>query len=91
MILLISKLHNSFLFAYLLSIGGNIGIGYAIVKQLLIHKATVVIASRSQARIDTAVESLINETNVASEKVVGLLLDLSSLTYVQTFVEHFKR
>ena len=74
-----------------LSIGGNIGIGYAIVKQLLIHKATVIIASRSQARIDTAIESLIKETNIASEKVVGLLLDLSSLTSVQNFVDTFKR
>ena len=74
-----------------LSIGGNIGIGYAIVKQLLIHKATVIIALRSQARIDTAIESLIKETNIASEKVVGLLLDLSSLTSVQNFVDTFKR
>ena len=72
-------------------VGGNIGIGYAIVKQLLIHKATVIIASRSQARIDTAIESLIKETDIASEKVVGLLLDLSSLTSVQNFVDTFKR
>ena len=60
-------------------------------KQLLIHKATVIIASRNQARIDTAVASLIKETGVASEKVVALLLDLSSLTSVQNFVEAFKR
>ena len=72
-------------------VGGNIGIGYAIVKQLLIHKATVIIASRSQARIDTAIESLIKETDIASEKVVGLLLDLSSLTSVQKVVDTFKR
>ena len=72
-------------------LGGNIGIGYATVKQLLIHKATVIIASRSLARIDSAIASLIKETGVASEKVVGLLLDLSSLTSVQNFVEAFKR
>ena len=60
-------------------------------KQLLIHKATVIIASRNQARIDTAIASLIKETGVASDKVVALLLDLSSLSSVQNFVGAFKR
>ncbi|KAJ7612630.1 hypothetical protein FB45DRAFT_302098 [Roridomyces roridus] len=67
--------------------GGNTGIGYQTVKQLLLKNAKVYIAGRSAERVAAAIESL--ETGTNGKKAIFLQLDLSDLRSVRKAAESF--
>lgn len=69
--------------------GGNIGIGFEVVRQLLLHEATVIMACRNQQRMDAAIAKLLEETKVPPEKLVGLILDVSNFASIEQFVTNF--
>ena len=69
--------------------GGNAGIGLAIVKGLASKGATVVIASRSQEKVNAAVVEV--QQLYPNSKIEGMVLDVSSFTSIDKFVESFKR
>lgn len=69
--------------------GGNSGIGYETTKALAEKGATVVLATRSEARGTAAVDRLRSETPGASIELS--LLDLASQSSVRSFVERFRR
>jgi len=63
--------------------GGNAGLGFEIAAQLLAKGAQVIIAGRSQARIDEAVNRLGNGAS-------GELVDLASFSSITSFSERVK-
>ncbi|KAJ7612618.1 hypothetical protein FB45DRAFT_302021 [Roridomyces roridus] len=67
--------------------GGNTGIGYHTVKQLLLKNAKVYIAGRSAERVAAAIKSLETETN--GKKAIFLELDLGDLKSVRKAAESF--
>ena len=69
--------------------GGNIGIGFQVVKQLLLHGATVVMASRNQQRMDDAIAALLEETKMPSNKLIGMILDVANFASIEQFVTNF--
>ena len=66
--------------------GGNTGIGYEIIKELLKHNAKVYMASRSQEKATAAIEKLKTETG---KEALFLQLDLCSLAAVRKAAEQF--
>ncbi|KAF7368465.1 Short-chain dehydrogenase/reductase family protein [Mycena venus] len=66
--------------------GGNTGIGYQTVKQLLLKNAKVYLAARSQERAVAAIKSLEEETK---KTAIFLQLDLANLSSVRTAAEAF--
>ena len=68
--------------------GGNSGIGYETVKALAEKGATVVLATRSEARGSAAVDGLMNE--VPNATIELSLLDLASQSSVRSFAEEFR-
>ncbi len=69
--------------------GGNSGIGYFAIERFLKEGAQVVMASRSKARAEEAIQTL-NALNLPG-KVVFIPLDLMTLVSVKTFVSQFKK
>ncbi|KAJ7278990.1 NAD(P)-binding protein [Mycena rebaudengoi] len=66
--------------------GGNTGIGYETVKQLLIKDATVYLAARSEAKGMDAIKKLEQETK---KSAIFLQLDLADLNSVRQAAEFF--
>ncbi|KAI0747567.1 NAD-P-binding protein [Fomes fomentarius] len=66
--------------------GGNVGIGYEIIKALLEHNAKVYLAARSKERAEGAIASL---KEVTGKEAIFLELDLSSLASVKKAVTEF--
>ncbi|KAJ7222927.1 NAD(P)-binding protein [Mycena rebaudengoi] len=66
--------------------GGNSGIGYETVKQLLLKNATVYLAARSPQRGAEAIEKLKSETK---KQAIFLELDLADLKSVRRAAEEF--
>ncbi|KAJ7500507.1 hypothetical protein B0H11DRAFT_2275759 [Mycena galericulata] len=66
--------------------GGNVGIGYYTVKELLLKNAKVYLASRSAQKGAAAIQQLETET---SKKAIFLQLDLSDLASVRRAVTTF--
>ncbi|KAJ7443931.1 NAD(P)-binding protein [Mycena galericulata] len=69
--------------------GGNTGLGYQTAKQLLLKGAKVYIAARSPEKASEAIQRLQAETNVASDQVQFVKLDLADLNSVRTGAEDF--
>ena len=69
--------------------GGNSGIGYYTIEACLHLGATVVMASRSQAKATEAINQLIKITN--NTNIHFIPLDLMKLSSVHQFVEAFKK
>ncbi|KAJ7636676.1 NAD-P-binding protein, partial [Roridomyces roridus] len=69
--------------------GGNAGIRYQTVKQLLLKNATVYLAARSPDKAAVAIKSLEAETN--GKKAIFLQLDLADLKSVRTAADTFLR
>lgn len=67
--------------------GGNSGIGYHIVKQLLLKNARVYLAARSPSRCEEAVKRLRSETS--GKEPILLHLDLADLHSVKKAAEEF--
>ncbi|KAJ7636817.1 NAD(P)-binding protein [Roridomyces roridus] len=67
--------------------GGNVGIGYQTVKQLLLKDAKVYLAARSPDKATAAIKSLEAETN--GKKAIFLKLDLGDLKSVRTAADNF--
>ncbi|KAI0747516.1 NAD(P)-binding protein [Fomes fomentarius] len=67
--------------------GGNVGIGYELVKVLLQHNAKVYLAARSKQKAEAAIASLRRETG---KDPLFLALDLSSLTSVKNAAAEFR-
>ncbi|KAJ7261241.1 NAD-P-binding protein [Mycena rebaudengoi] len=66
--------------------GGNTGIGYETVKQLLLKNAKVYLAARAQEKAATAIKRLENETK---KTTIFLQLDLADLSSVRRAAETF--
>ncbi|KAF8167072.1 NAD-binding protein [Mycena galopus ATCC 62051] len=66
--------------------GGNTGIGYHTVKQLLLKNAKVYLAARSQEKAAAAIQTLEGETK---KKAIFLQLDLADLVSVRKAAETF--
>ncbi|KAI0747564.1 NAD(P)-binding protein [Fomes fomentarius] len=66
--------------------GGNVGIGYEIVKALLEHNAKVYLAARSRERAEVAIASL---RQVTGKEAIFLELDLASLASVKKAADEF--
>lgn len=60
--------------------GGTSGIGLAIAKAFLNAGATVVITSRSQAKVDLAVSKLKLDCNKENDKIFGIKFDISNVS-----------
>ena len=69
--------------------GGNAGIGLAIVKGLASKGATVVIASRSEEKVNAAVVEV--QQLYPNSKIEGMVLDVSSFASIDKFIESFKK
>lgn len=69
--------------------GGNSGIGYYAIEAFLKEGASVVMASRSQARAEEAIKNL--QSLGLPGKVTFIPLDLMTLQSVKNFVGQFKR
>ncbi len=69
--------------------GGAAGLGYETARALAIAGAEVIIASRDEAKVQAAVESLREKTG--SQAIHGMHLDLASLASVRQFAEVFLR
>ncbi|KAJ7612609.1 hypothetical protein FB45DRAFT_1009230 [Roridomyces roridus] len=67
--------------------GGNTGIGYETVKQLLLKNAKVYLAARSPEKAAAAIKSLEEETN--GKQAIFLQLDLGDLERVHTAADTF--
>ena len=67
-------------------VGGNTGIGYEIIKELLKHNARVYMAARSEERAAAAIARLKEETE---KEAHYLHLDLSSIASVRRAAEEF--
>lgn len=67
--------------------GANSGIGFEAAKELAVAGATVVVASRSEARGNTAVEQILQAAPNASVELI--LLDLADLGSVERFSTAF--
>jgi NAD(P)-dependent dehydrogenase (short-subunit alcohol dehydrogenase family) len=66
--------------------GGNTGIGYQTVKQLLLKNAKVYLAARSPERANEAIKRLEEETK---KSAIFLQLDLADLPSVRKAAESF--
>ena len=69
--------------------GGNSGIGYYAIEAFLKEGASVVMASRSQARAEEAIKNL--QSLGLPGKVTFIPLDLMTLQSVKNFVGQFKK
>ena len=69
--------------------GGNSGIGLYTVEKALMENAHVIMASRSLVRAEEAKKIL--QKTVQTNTLTILQLDVSSLSSVRTFVDHFKK
>lgn len=69
--------------------GGNSGIGYYAIEAFLKEGASVVMASRSQARAEESIKNL--QSLGLPGKVTFIPLDLMTLKSVKTFVGQFKK
>jgi NAD(P)-dependent dehydrogenase (short-subunit alcohol dehydrogenase family) len=69
--------------------GGNIGIGFGTVKGLVSKDATVIMASRSQQRLNESVKEV--KKLYPHAKIEGIELDLSKFSSIKKFVETVKR
>ncbi|KAF7323749.1 Fungal peroxidase [Mycena kentingensis (nom. inval.)] len=67
--------------------GGNSGVGYETVKQLLLKNATVYLAARSDERAPAAIAKLQTETD--GKKAIFLKLDLGDIPSVRRAAEDF--
>ncbi|KAJ3981544.1 NAD(P)-binding protein [Lentinula detonsa] len=68
--------------------GGNVGLGKATCKQLLLKGCTVWLASRSKSKAEAAIAELKEETG---KEPLFLALDLNDLQAVKESAENFKR
>lgn len=68
--------------------GGNTGIGKESVRALLVHNATVYMASRSEERAQSAIAELKEATG---KEPVFLRLDLGNLSNIRKAAEEFLR
>ena len=66
--------------------GGNTGIGYEMAAALAAHGATVLVAWRSKARVDAAVQKL--KAAHPSANVSGYTLDLAAFRFAARAVWH---
>ncbi|KAJ7612534.1 NAD(P)-binding protein [Roridomyces roridus] len=73
-------------FQIIIVTGGNTGIGYETVKQLLLKNAKVYLAARSPGKAATAIQSLEAETKATA---IFLQLDLGDLASVRQAAESF--
>lgn len=69
--------------------GGNSGIGYETSKQLALRNARVYISSRSQERVDQAINKMRGETGVRSLDLHFLKTDLTDLRSVAAAADNF--
>jgi NAD(P)-dependent dehydrogenase (short-subunit alcohol dehydrogenase family) len=69
--------------------GGNAGIGFYTIQHFLKLGATVVMASRSQTKAETAIQLL--KKDQPKGKVLFMPLDLMKLSSVRTFAQQFKK
>ena len=63
--------------------GGTRGIGFSIAEACLNNKAKVIITGRSIDRIEKAIDKLINKTQVSSNNIKGLELDICNIKMIQ--------
>lgn len=70
--------------------GGNSGIGYETTKQLALRNARVYIASRSQERVDQAINKMRNESGVNLD-IRFLKMDLNALQSVAGAADRFAK
>ncbi|WFD36827.1 hypothetical protein MCUN1_003717 [Malassezia cuniculi] len=68
--------------------GGNSGIGYETVLELLRHNAKVYIAARNQAKVDAAIAELKRQPGVKGH-VEFVKLDLADLRSIEAFAKEF--
>ncbi|KAJ6613786.1 NAD-P-binding protein [Mycena sp. CBHHK59/15] len=68
--------------------GGNSGIGFETVKELVTHGATVYMAARNRSSANNAIKSITNDTG---KSPIYLELDLADLNSVQKAAETFLR
>ena len=66
--------------------GGNSGIGYETVLELIRHNAKVYLAARSKGRAETAIAELLKQPNV-NGTVEFVQLDLGDLRSIETFAK----
>ena len=69
--------------------GGSRGIGLETALDLVLHGATVIIASRDQIQANEAIESIKNSTNIS--RCIYLQLDLTDYNNINQFVEQIKK
>ncbi|ORY88554.1 NAD(P)-binding protein [Leucosporidium creatinivorum] len=69
--------------------GGNAGIGFETVKQLLLHGGKVYLAARSEEKALAAIKSLRQATNCAEADLIFLKLDLGDLTTIKASARNF--
>ena len=69
--------------------GGNAGIGYFVSEQLAAAGARIVMASRSEAKADTAARSI--RSRVQGAQVEFVKLDLSSLGFIREAAEKIRK
>jgi NAD(P)-dependent dehydrogenase (short-subunit alcohol dehydrogenase family) len=69
--------------------GGNAGLGFEISKILYAKGGTVYMASRSQTKIDAAIEEIKYIPTATGGQIKGLLLDLSDLSTIKSCASKF--
>ncbi|KAK4070807.1 hypothetical protein Trihar35433_5274 [Trichoderma harzianum] len=69
--------------------GGNSGIGYETANQLALHNARVYIASRSQERVNQAIDQMSQAAMGKTLDLHFLQIDLQDLKSVKAAAEHF--
>lgn len=62
------------------------GIGYACARQLLEEGANVTVCSRSPENVESAVDSLVEETGVDEERVLGVTCDITDRSDVEELI-----
>ena len=70
-------------------LSGNSGIGYETSKQLALQNARVYIASRSQERVQEAIQQMTQSVDGKKLDLRFLKLDLQDLKSVKATAEHF--
>ena len=69
--------------------GGNVGIGFGIVKGFVSKGATVIVASRNATRVNEAVAEV--KKLYSNAKVEGMVLDVSSFSSIDAFVAELSK
>jgi NAD(P)-dependent dehydrogenase (short-subunit alcohol dehydrogenase family) len=71
--------------------GSNTGIGYETARQFYRKGATVIIASRSQEKMNEAKEKILSDIKNIDGVIETMVLDLASLRSISSFAEEFRK